>query len=97
MVTYPSTDGVFESAIGEICSIAHAHGGQVYLDGANLNAQVGLAQPGAYGADIGHLNLHKTFCIPHGGGGPAMGPICVKKPLLPFLPRHPEWPARPEQ
>jgi glycine dehydrogenase len=93
MVTYPSTHGVFEAAIREICSVVHAHGGQVYLDGANLNAQVGLAQPGAYGADIGHLNLHKTFCIPHGGGGPGMGPIGVKKHLIPFLPGHPEWPS----
>src|SRR6266699_2679708 len=89
MVTYPSTHGVFESAIREICSVVHAHGGQVYLDGANLNAQVGLAQPGRYGADVGHLNLHKTFCIPHGGGGPGMGPIGVKKHLAPFLPGHP--------
>ena len=97
MVTYPSTHGVFESAIGEICSIAHAHGAQVYLDGANLNAQVGLAQPGRYGADIGHLNLHKTFCIPHGGGGPGMGPIGVKKHLAPFLPGHSEWPSEPAQ
>jgi len=95
MVTYPSTHGVFESAIGEICSVVHAHGGQVYLDGANLNAQVGLAQPGAYGADVGHLNLHKTFCIPHGGGGPGMGPIGVKKHLRPFLPGHSEWPSEP--
>ena len=97
MVTYPSTHGVFESAIGEICGVVHAHGGQVYLDGANLNAQVGLAQPGAYGADIGHLNLHKTFCIPHGGGGPGMGPIGVKKHLTPFLPGHSEWPSEPAQ
>src|SRR5260370_6005224 len=95
MVTYPSTHGVFESAIGEICGVVHAHGGQVYLDGANLNAQVGLAQPGAYGADIGHLNLHKTFCIPHGGGGPGMGPIGVKKQLTPFPPRHSAWPNGP--
>jgi glycine dehydrogenase len=97
MVTYPSTHGVFEAAIGDICSIVHAHGGQVYLDGANLNAQVGLAQPGKYGADIGHLNLHKTFCIPHGGGGPGMGPIGVKNHLAPFLPGHPEWPSKPAQ
>jgi len=97
MVTYPSTHGVFEAAIREICSVVHVHGGQVYLDGANLNAQVGLAQPGAYGADIGHLNLHKTFCIPHGGGGPGMGPIGVKKHLTPFLPGHPEWPSKPAQ
>jgi len=89
MITYPSTHGVFEARIGEICEIVHAHGGQVYLDGANLNAQVGLAQPGKYGADVSHLNLHKTFCIPHGGGGPGMGPIGVRKHLAPFLPGHP--------
>jgi glycine dehydrogenase len=97
MVTYPSTHGVFESAIREICSVVHAHGGQVYLDGANLNAQVGLAQPGKYGADVGHLNLHKTFCIPHGGGGPGMGPIGVKRHLARFLPGHSEWPSEPGQ
>jgi glycine dehydrogenase len=97
MITYPSTHGVFESAICEICRIIHAHGGQVYLDGANLNAQVGLAQPGRYGADVGHLNLHKTFCIPHGGGGPGMGPIGVKKHLAPFLPGHSERPGGPAQ
>src|SRR5262249_20209485 len=73
----------------------HAHGGQVYLDGSNLNAQVGLAQPARYGADIGHVNLHKTFCIPHGGGGPGMGPIGAKKHLAPFLPVHSEWPSGP--
>jgi len=89
MVTYPSTHGVFEERIAEICEIVHRHGGQVYLDGANLNAQVGLAQPGKYGADVSHLNLHKTFCIPHGGGGPGMGPIGVRKHLAPFLPGHP--------
>jgi glycine dehydrogenase len=89
MITYPSTHGVFEEHIGEICEIVHAHGGQVYLDGANLNAQVGLARPGDYGADVSHLNLHKTFCIPHGGGGPGMGPIGVKAHLKPFLPGHP--------
>jgi len=89
MITYPSTHGVFEEHIGEICEIVHRHGGQVYLDGANLNAQVGLARPGDYGADVGHLNLHKTFCIPHGGGGPGMGPIGVKAHLVPFLPGHP--------
>jgi glycine dehydrogenase len=88
MVTYPSTHGVFETAIREICDIVHAHGGQVYLDGANLNAMVGLARPGEFGADVSHLNLHKTFCIPHGGGGPGMGPIGVKAHLAPFLPRH---------
>ena len=86
MITYPSTHGVFEEQIRDICDIVHNHGGQVYLDGANLNAQVGLARPGEYGADVSHLNLHKTFCIPHGGGGPGMGPIGVKKHLAPFLP-----------
>jgi glycine dehydrogenase len=90
MITYPSTHGVFEEHIREICDIVHGHGGQVYLDGANLNAQVGLARPGEYGADVSHLNLHKTFCIPHGGGGPGMGPIGVKAHLKPFLPTHPE-------
>jgi glycine dehydrogenase len=89
MITYPSTHGVFEEEIREICDIVHAHGGQVYLDGANLNAQVGLSRPGDYGADVSHLNLHKTFCIPHGGGGPGMGPIGVKQHLAPFLPGHP--------
>jgi glycine dehydrogenase len=89
MITYPSTHGVFEEHIREICDIVHAHGGQVYLDGANLNAQVGLSRPGEYGADVSHLNLHKTFCIPHGGGGPGMGPIGVKAHLKPFLPSHP--------
>jgi glycine dehydrogenase len=89
MVTYPSTHGVFEEGIREICAIVHRHGGQVYLDGANMNAQVGLCRPGDYGADVCHLNLHKTFCIPHGGGGPGMGPICVAAHLAPFLPRHP--------
>ena len=89
MVTYPSTHGVFESAIKEICGIIHANGGQVYMDGANMNAQVGLCRPGELGADICHLNLHKTFCIPHGGGGPGMGPIAVAAHLAPFLPGHP--------
>ncbi len=89
MITYPSTHGVFEEEIREICDIVHANGGQVYLDGANLNAQVGLSRPGDYGADVSHLNLHKTFCIPHGGGGPGMGPIGVRKHLAPFLPGHP--------
>jgi glycine dehydrogenase len=89
MITYPSTHGVFEEHIGEICDIVHGHGGQVYLDGANLNAQVGLARPGDYGADVSHLNLHKTFCIPHGGGGPGMGPIGVRAHLAAFLPGHP--------
>ncbi|MBD2102255.1 aminomethyl-transferring glycine dehydrogenase [Leptolyngbya sp. FACHB-261] len=89
MVTYPSTHGVFEEGITEICEIVHAAGGQVYMDGANLNAQVGLCRPGDFGADVCHLNLHKTFCIPHGGGGPGMGPIGVASHLVPFLPRHP--------
>jgi glycine dehydrogenase len=89
MITYPSTHGVFEEHIRDICDIVHQHGGQVYLDGANMNAQVGLSRPGDYGADVSHLNLHKTFCIPHGGGGPGMGPIGVKKHLVPFLPNHP--------
>ena len=90
MITYPSTHGVFEETVREICDITHANGGQVYLDGANLNALVGLSRPAALGADVGHLNLHKTFCIPHGGGGPGMGPIGVKMHLRPFLPGHPE-------
>jgi len=89
MVTYPSTHGVFEEGIQEICALVHRCGGQVYLDGANLNAQVGLAKPGLYGADVCHLNLHKTFCIPHGGGGPGVGPIAVAEHLRPFLPGHP--------
>ncbi|KAA0076587.1 aminomethyl-transferring glycine dehydrogenase [Tardiphaga sp. P9-11] len=89
MITYPSTHGVFEEHIREICEIVHANGGQVYLDGANMNAQVGLSRPGDYGADVSHLNLHKTFCIPHGGGGPGMGPIGVKAHLAPYLPGHP--------
>jgi glycine dehydrogenase len=88
MVTYPSTHGVFESSIKDICAIIHAHGGQVYMDGANMNAQVGLTSPGHIGADVCHLNLHKTFCIPHGGGGPGMGPIGVAAHLAPFLPGH---------
>ncbi|MDX2213345.1 MAG: aminomethyl-transferring glycine dehydrogenase [Oculatellaceae cyanobacterium bins.114] len=88
MVTYPSTHGVFEEAIQEICAIVHTNGGQVYMDGANLNAQVGLCRPGDFGADVCHLNLHKTFCIPHGGGGPGMGPIGVAAHLVPFLPGH---------
>ncbi len=88
MVTYPSTHGVFEASIAEACRIVHAHGGQVYMDGANMNAQVGLTSPGAIGADVCHLNLHKTFCIPHGGGGPGMGPIGVAGHLAPFLPGH---------
>ena len=88
MVTYPSTHGVFEEAIGEICGIVHDHGGQVYMDGANLNAMVGLCRPGRFGSDVSHLNLHKTFCIPHGGGGPGVGPIGVGAHLVPFLPGH---------
>ncbi|HET9225220.1 MAG TPA: aminomethyl-transferring glycine dehydrogenase, partial [Thermoanaerobaculia bacterium] len=97
MVTYPSTHGVFEEGIREICEVLHEHGGQVYLDGANMNAQVGLCRPGDYGADVCHLNLHKTFCIPHGGGGPGMGPICVAPHLAPFLPGHPVTPVGGEQ
>jgi glycine dehydrogenase len=89
MVTYPSTHGVFEEAITDICDIIHQHGGLVYMDGANMNAQVGLTSPASIGADVCHLNLHKTFCIPHGGGGPGMGPICVNDKLKPFLPGHP--------
>ncbi|MBM3482911.1 MAG: aminomethyl-transferring glycine dehydrogenase [Alphaproteobacteria bacterium] len=89
MITYPSTHGVFETRIVEICQIVHEHGGQVYMDGANMNALVGLAKPGAFGPDVMHLNLHKTFCIPHGGGGPGVGPIAVAKHLAPYLPNHP--------
>ncbi|PPS59886.1 aminomethyl-transferring glycine dehydrogenase [Pseudomonas sp. BRM28] len=88
MITYPSTHGVFEEAIGEICAIIHDNGGQVYIDGANMNAMVGLCAPGKFGGDVSHLNLHKTFCIPHGGGGPGVGPIGVKAHLAPFLPGH---------
>ena len=88
MVTYPSTHGVFEEGIKEICALIHEHGGQVYMDGANMNAQVGLTSPGSIGADVCHLNLHKTFCIPHGGGGPGVGPIGVAEHLIPFLPGH---------
>lgn len=89
MITYPSTNGVFEETVADVCEIIHKCGGQVYLDGANMNAQVGLCRPGDYGSDVSHLNLHKTFCIPHGGGGPGMGPIGVKSHLAPFLPGHP--------
>jgi glycine dehydrogenase len=89
MVTYPSTHGVFETRIKDICAIVHEHGGQVYMDGANMNAMVGISRPGDIGADVCHLNLHKTFCIPHGGGGPGMGPIGVAPQLVPFLPGHP--------
>src|SRR5690606_2059339 len=85
-VTYPSTHGVYEEAIREICQIIHDNGGQVYMDGANMNAQVGLTSPGNIGADVCHLNLHKTFCIPHGGGGPGIGPICVAEHLVPSFP-----------
>jgi glycine dehydrogenase len=95
MVTYPSTHGVFEEGIRQLCEIVHRHGGQVYMDGANMNAMVGLCRPGDIGADVCHLNLHKTFCIPHGGGGPGMGPICVARHLAPFLPRHPFAPPAP--
>ena len=94
MITYPSTHGVFEETIQQICEIIHAKGGQVYMDGANMNAQVGLTSPGFIGADVCHLNLHKTFCIPHGGGGPGVGPIGVAKHLVPFLPSHPVFTAR---
>jgi len=90
MITYPSTHGVFEETVTEVCAITHQHGGQVYIDGANLNAMVGLSQPGKIGGDVSHLNLHKTFCIPHGGGGPGMGPIGVKEHLAAYLPGHPE-------
>ena len=93
MITYPSTHGVFETAIGQICAAVHDAGGQVYIDGANLNALVGVAKPGKFGADVSHLNLHKTFCIPHGGGGPGVGPVAVREHLAPFLPSHP---LRPE-
>ncbi|MCS2610666.1 aminomethyl-transferring glycine dehydrogenase [Halomonas dongshanensis] len=88
MITYPSTHGVFEARVREVCEIVHRHGGQVYVDGANMNAQVGLTRPGDFGGDVSHLNLHKTFCIPHGGGGPGMGPIGVKAHLAPFVPNH---------
>src|SRR5262245_20062293 len=89
MITYPSTHGVFEEKIREICDVVHRHGGQVYMDGANMNAQVGLCRPADFGPDVCHLNLHKTFCIPHGGGGPGMGPIGEAEHLAPFLPTHP--------
>jgi glycine dehydrogenase len=88
MVTYPSTHGVFEEAISQICELIHDAGGQVYVDGANLNALVGVAKPGKFGADVSHLNLHKTFCIPHGGGGPGVGPVIARAHLAPFLPNH---------
>jgi len=94
MITYPSTHGVFEDTVKEVCAITHTHGGQVYIDGANMNAMVGLVRPGDLGGDVSHLNLHKTFCIPHGGGGPGMGPIGVKAHLAPHLPGHPETGGR---
>ena len=86
MLTYPSTNGVFEETVTEVCAAVHDAGGQVYVDGANLNALMGLAKPGRFGADVSHLNLHKTFCIPHGGGGPGVGPVAVGAHLVPFLP-----------
>jgi glycine dehydrogenase len=89
MITYPSTHGVFETAVSEICELIHEAGGQVYVDGANLNALVGVSQPGKFGADVSHLNLHKTFAIPHGGGGPGVGPVIARAHLAPFLPNHP--------
>jgi glycine dehydrogenase len=89
MITYPSTHGVYEETVTQVCSLVHEAGGQVYVDGANLNALLGVARPGAFGADVSHLNLHKTFCIPHGGGGPGVGPIGVRAHLAPFLPNHP--------
>lgn len=89
MITYPSTFGVFEPYVKDVCEVVHSHGGQVYMDGANMNAQIGLCSPGEIGADVCHLNLHKTFCIPHGGGGPGVGPVGVKSHLAPFLPGHP--------
>jgi glycine dehydrogenase len=88
MITYPSTYGVFETRVKELCALVHQHGGRVYVDGANMNALVGLAAPGEFGGDVSHLNLHKTFCIPHGGGGPGVGPVCVVEDLVPFLPAH---------
>jgi glycine dehydrogenase len=94
MVTYPSTHGAFEDGITELCSIVHEHGGQVYVDGANLNALLGYAKPGEFGGDVSHLNLHKTFCIPHGGGGPGVGPVAVRDHLAPFLPSHPMHPEK---
>jgi len=96
MVTYPSTHGVFEEGIVDLCEIVHAVGGQVYVDGANLNALVGLARPGDFGADVSHLNLHKTFCIPHGGGGPGVGPVAVRSHLAPYLPGHRQFPTHPD-
>ena len=92
MITYPSTHGVYEDGISAMCEMVHRYGGQVYIDGANLNALLGLAQPGDFGGDVSHLNLHKTFCIPHGGGGPGVGPVAVAEHLVPFLPSHPMHP-----
>src|SRR6201999_4498534 len=89
MITYPSTHGVYEHDVADICAAVHDAGGQVYVDGANLNALIGLPRPGRFGGDVSHLNLHKTFCIPHGGGGPGVGPIGVKAHLAPYLPGHP--------
>ena len=88
MITYPSTHGVFETSVKELCAMVHSYGGRVYVDGANMNALVGLAAPGEFGGDVSHLNLHKTFCIPHGGGGPGVGPVCVVADLVPYLPGH---------
>jgi glycine dehydrogenase len=96
MITYPSTHGVFEESVRDICAIVHAHGGQVYMDGANLNAQVGLCRPADIGADVSHINLHKTFAIPHGGGGPGMGPIGLKSHLVPFAPTISHSPSPPQ-
>jgi len=92
MITYPSTHGAYEDGIGDICAVVHDHGGQVYVDGANLNALLGYARPGRFGGDVSHLNLHKTFCIPHGGGGPGVGPVGVRSHLTPYLPSHPGHP-----
>src|SRR6185312_2185583 len=92
MVTYPSTHGVYEEGIADMCALVHEYGGQVYIDGANLNALLGLAKPGRFGGDVSHLNLHKTFCIPHGGGGPGVGPVAVAAHLVPYLPSHPMHP-----
>jgi glycine dehydrogenase len=88
MITYPSTHGVFETEVKQLCELVHSHGGRVYVDGANMNALIGLAAPGEFGGDVSHLNLHKTFCIPHGGGGPGVGPVCVVADLVPYLPGH---------
>src|ERR1700716_3056023 len=90
MIPYPSTHGVYEQGVADVCALVHDAGGQVYIDGANLNALLGLARPGRFGADVSHLNLHKTFCIPHGGGGPGVGPIGVRAHLAPFLPGYPQ-------